>query len=275
MSIQRISIMGCGWLGFALAGRLTDKGHFVRGSTTTKDKIPLLEQAGIEPYYIVLNPTPGGDDLNSFFDVDTVIINIPPPRVSDRTAFMKQQARELVSHINASRTQRVVMVSSTGVYPSRDQEAYESDDHEPETESGHGLLAMESTLQDELQARVAVIRMAGLFGPERKPGRFLAGRNVSGNGEEPVNMIHLEDATGVLAALVEQKELTGVFNACASEHPSRKQFFQTAAKLSGLEPPVFEGSDPRPWKKVNSRKIRLEAGYLFVFDDPLQGLLHC
>ncbi|TVQ69093.1 MAG: SDR family NAD(P)-dependent oxidoreductase, partial [Balneolaceae bacterium] len=42
MNWQRISIMGCGWLGFPLGLRLLEQDHFVRGSTTTKDKIPLL-----------------------------------------------------------------------------------------------------------------------------------------------------------------------------------------------------------------------------------------
>jgi nucleoside-diphosphate-sugar epimerase len=68
MTYHRISILGCGWLGFPLGIRLLERDHFVRGSTTTKDKIPLLEEAGIEPYHIQqLDPRISGDDVTSFF----------------------------------------------------------------------------------------------------------------------------------------------------------------------------------------------------------------
>ncbi|MGM0739302.1 MAG: SDR family NAD(P)-dependent oxidoreductase, partial [Bacteroidota bacterium] len=212
MTYQRISILGCGWLGFPLGVRLLELDHFVRGSTTTKDKIPLLEESGIEPYFIRLDPRISGDDVTSFLDVDTVVLNIPPPRVPDRVTLMQQQADELVSYVNASPVRRLVMVSSTGVYASRQQDADETDPHPPETENGKGLVTMERRLMEGLYASVAVVRMAGLFGPERNPGWFLAGKMVPGNGEEPVNMIHLEDAIGVVQTLIGQPEISGIFN---------------------------------------------------------------
>ncbi len=272
MTYHRISILGCGWLGFPLGIRLLERDHFVRGSTTTKDKIPLLEEAGIEPYYLQLDPRISGDDVTSFFDVDTVVLNIPPPRVPDRVTFMQQQAGELVSYINASPVQRLVMVSSTGVYAARGQDADETDPHPPETENGRGLAAMENMLLEGLRASVAVVRMAGLFGPERNPGRFLAGKTASGNGEEPVNMIHLEDAVGVVTALVEKPEVRGVFNACAREHPTRAEYYGMASRQTGLEPPVFTDKEPRPWKRIVSEKIREATGYRFVYDDLFEGM---
>jgi len=264
--------LGCGWLGFPLGVRLLEHNHFVRGSTTTKDKIPLMEESGIEPYYLQLDPHISGDDVTSFFDVDTVVLNVPPPRVPDRIIFMQQQADELVSYINASAVRRLVMVSSTGVYAPRRQNADESDPHPPETENGKGLVAMESLLMDDLKASVAVVRMAGLFGPERNPGRFLSGRQASGNGQEPVNMIHLEDAIGVISALIEQPELTGIYNACAREHPTRNEFYLKASELCGIAPPVLKDTEPRPWKRIISEKIRQSTGYRFEYDNPIDGL---
>ena len=272
MTYHRISILGCGWLGFPLGIRLLEQDHFVRGSTTTKDKIPLLEESGIEPYFLQLDPRISGDDVTSFFNVDTVVLNIPPPRVEDRITFMQQQADELVSYINASPVRRLVMVSSTGVYAARQQDADETDPHPPETENGKGLVAMESMLLEGLTASVAVVRMAGLFGPERNPGRFLSGRQASGNGGEPVNMIHLEDAVGVIQALIDQPEVIGVYNACAREHPTRNEFYRKASELSGNPPPVLDAGEPRPWKRIISEKIRAATGYRFVYDNPIDGL---
>ncbi len=271
MTYHRISILGCGWLGFPLGIRLLKQDHFVRGSTTTKDKIPLLEEAGIEPYFLQLDPRISGDDVTSFLNVDTVVLNIPPPRVPDRITVMQQQAGELVSYINVSPVRRLVMVSSTGVYAARQQDADETDPHPPETENGKGLVAMESMLLEGLKASVAVVRMAGLFGPERQPGRFLRGQ-IRGNGEEPVNLIHLEDAVGVITALIDKPDATGVFNACARRHPARKEFYAKASEVMGTAPPEFGDSEPRPWKRIVSEKIRSATGYRFVYDDPIDGL---
>ncbi len=268
----RTSILGCGWLGTPLARRLLESGNFVRGSTTTKEKIPLLEEAGIEPYFIRLDPRISGDDITSFFDVDTVVVSITPPRVDDRTTYMLRQADELITYINASPVKRVIMVSSTGVYGFRNQDADESDPHPPETENGKGLVAMEHQLMERLHATVAVVRMAGLIGPERNPGRFMSGRGTSGNGEEPVNLIHLEDAIGVISTLIRQPDVAGIFNACAREHPTRNIFYGEAAKKLGFDEPIFSDSTPRPWKRIISSKIRSTTGYTFRYDNPVDSL---
>ena len=268
MTHHRISILGCGWLGFPLAQQLVANNHFVRGSTTTKEKIPLLEESGIEPYFLTLDPRLSGDDITSFFDVDTVVLNIPPPRVDNRIAVMQQQANELISYLNASPVKRVIMVSSTSVYGFKNQDADENDAHPAETENGKGLVEMERMLMQGLNAIVAVVRMAGLIGPDRHPGRFMAGKEVGGNGEEPVNLIHQDDAIGVVDALIRQPEISGVFNACAREHPTRREVYVNAAENLGYEPPVFRDSSPRPWKRIISKKIRETTGYSFAYDDP-------
>lgn len=272
----------------------------MRGSTTTKEKIALLEPEGIEPYYLKLDPQISGDDVTTFFDVDTVVLNIPPPRVEDRVTFMRKQADELVSYINASPVKRLIMVSSTGVYGFKNQDADESNSHPPETENGRGLVTMERQLLDGLRASVAVLRMSGLIGPGRNPGRFLSGRignkrsgkkqvdkdgnqhssqdqynqshKISGNGDEPVNLIHLEDACGVIITLIEQPDITGIFNTSAKEHPSRKEFYSRAAEKLGFDPPKFADAEPRPWKRIISEKIRRKTGYRFVYDNPIDAL---
>ncbi|WP_258929290.1 hypothetical protein [Flavobacterium davisii] len=44
MKRQKISLLGCGWLGLPLAESLIKKGYEIKGSTTNLDKIPLLKQ---------------------------------------------------------------------------------------------------------------------------------------------------------------------------------------------------------------------------------------
>ena len=47
--MTKISILGCGWLGFPLAKALLSKGLSVKGSTTSSEKLATLEKAGITP----------------------------------------------------------------------------------------------------------------------------------------------------------------------------------------------------------------------------------
>ena len=46
----------------------------------------------------------------------------------------------------------------------------------PEKTSGKAILALEDLLQKELKQRLTIIRFSGLVGPERLPGKFLAGK---------------------------------------------------------------------------------------------------
>ena len=50
--MTKISILGCGWLGFPLAKALITKGFSVNGSTTSVEKLPILENSGISPFLI-------------------------------------------------------------------------------------------------------------------------------------------------------------------------------------------------------------------------------
>jgi 3-hydroxyisobutyrate dehydrogenase-like beta-hydroxyacid dehydrogenase len=52
--MKQISILGCGWLGSPLAKSLLEKGFSVNGSTTSLEKITVLEKAGISAFQINL-----------------------------------------------------------------------------------------------------------------------------------------------------------------------------------------------------------------------------
>ena len=57
---KKVSIVGCGWLGVPLAVQLLAEGYLVKGSTTSPEKVPLLQQTGVEAYAASLTPDPQG-----------------------------------------------------------------------------------------------------------------------------------------------------------------------------------------------------------------------
>src|SRR5690606_9203479 len=91
-----VSILGCGWFGFPLAVRLSEKGFFVRGSTTSPDKQNALAKKKIDPFLVQLSPKLNSSKNDKFFQTDVIIINIPPKGNPD--GFLEQM-RELLKQI--------------------------------------------------------------------------------------------------------------------------------------------------------------------------------
>ena len=66
MSQNKIGIIGCGWLGLPLAKELISNNHKVKGSTTTKEKLKILKNEGIDAYLIDVAENSISDSFESF-----------------------------------------------------------------------------------------------------------------------------------------------------------------------------------------------------------------
>ena len=276
-----ISILGCGWLGLPLGRRLAQHGHRVRGSTTTPDKQDALRDAGIEPHLIHLDPKLNADAVGDFFEADVLIWTVPPPRDADDVeAHLRQQADAVLGTVRAGPIRRVLYTSSTSVYPAVNGDVTEEDDdrggriqNAPASERGRALRAVEDRLLDDEQIDAVVLRLAGLYGPGRPPGRFLAGRTDVANGEAPVNLVHLDDVIGVIAAVLARDLGDAVFNVCSDTHPARCVFYPAAARALGLEPPTFADDGAPSYKRVRNDAVKETLDYTFVHPDPLAHVL--
>ena len=77
--MNKISILGCGWLGFPLAKSLHSKGYEVKGSTTSESKLDVLKNAGILPFQIQLEENQIIGNIEDFLkETDILVIDIPP-----------------------------------------------------------------------------------------------------------------------------------------------------------------------------------------------------
>lgn len=47
-----ISILGCGWFGLALAKKLIGLNYSVKGSTTSQEKLAILQAENIQPFLV-------------------------------------------------------------------------------------------------------------------------------------------------------------------------------------------------------------------------------
>lgn len=268
---KTISILGCGWLGLPLGQHLVQQGYRVKGSTTTPEKLATLAEAGIEPFLIQLDPGVSGKAVSDFFQADVLFLNIPPGRKRpDVEAHFGAQMEAVIKELHYGAIGFVVFASSTSVYEDMKGVVVEADAGKPRpwSLSGRALLDAERRLQADTHFDTTILRLAGLYGHGRHPGRFLAGKKDLDNGGAPVNLVHRDDVIAIATQVMTDDVRGEVFNVCADAHPTRKALYQQAARHLGLEPPTFASDEATSYKIVSNERVKACLGYHFQHPDP-------
>jgi nucleoside-diphosphate-sugar epimerase len=264
--VKKISILGCGWLGLPLGKRLVLDGWQVKGSTTHKERLLLLETAGIHAFQLSLEPAPLGNGWEYFLDASYLVICIPPKTAHQEASFHLRQLEVLIELSRGFSYQGVVFTSATSVYPEQNQVA----DEESPIEAEHVLSKAEQLLREAFP-QLTILRCGGLMGYNRMAGKYVAGKKGISNGKTPVNFIHRLDVIEIICQLIQQQQWGKTYNAVAPLHPSRYEVYLRDSQLLGLEPPDFDLDVPTPpYKTVSVNKLMLELGYTFYYPDPLE-----
>jgi nucleoside-diphosphate-sugar epimerase len=266
---KSISIIGCGWLGLPLAKFLLQKGFFVKGSTTHSEKLNSLEIEGIVPYLVQLNPALSGNNLDSFFASDLLIVNIPPGRKSLVDDYV-QKIQNLHTAIKSSLIKKVIFISSTSVYPNNNHLVNE--DSEKDNSAGAvRMCSAEEVFRNDDTLQTTIIRMSGLFGPDRHPGRFFGDKKDIPNGLAPINLIHLEDCIGLIYEVINQNFWNKTINGVAPSHPQKQDFYELASmKYNGSKISFIPKKDD--FKIVESKIVGYELPYQFKYPNLMQSL---
>lgn len=264
---KKVSILGCGWLGYPLAVALLQEGYRLKGSTTSRPKLDVLERAGIQPFLLDMYQSDSSEALQTFLKSDTLIVAYPPKIRDNGSDAYQRSIEKLCQAIEKSGLQRVIFISSTSVYPNANSEVTEDMIPEPESASGKAMLEAENLLQALKDKETVVLRMAGLIGYERNPGRFLAGKTGLENGQERINLIHRDDCISIILKLLERNSGSDVLNCCSDTHPVKLDFYTQAAKKAKLESPFFSKGGRKAYKIVSNRKLKALLNYEFIYSD--------
>ena len=263
--MTKISILGCGWLGLPLAKALIENGFLVNGSTTSTDKLALLENAGITPFLIEIGEMGINGNADQFLEESRIlIINIPPKLRGNSTENFVSKIETFLPFIEKSGIKKVLFVSSTSVFSDEDKVVTEETLPNPNTESGKQLLQCEKLLQDNSHFETTILRFGGLIGEDRNPIHFLAGRSNIENPDAPINLIHQEDCIGIILKIIDRNCWGETFNAVAPFHPNREEYYSQKAKENNLELPIFDHSKPSVGKTILSDKLEYVLKYQFI-----------
>ncbi len=253
-----ITVIGCGWLGLPLAVSLVKKNHTVFGTTTSINKIPYLKELGISSFVLDLSEPIEKNKIEFLNQSDLVIINIPPSKLKGQ----KSYSDYLLEFVKLTQTStKIILISTTGVYPDAIQIADESyefklEDLEKET------VQAEIKLKDFLANRLTIIRLAGLIGADRHPVKFLAGKKDIPNGNAPINLIHQDDAIGIINKVIAENYWGEIINGCYPSHPVKSKYYMNKAISLDLVPPLFLNQGEK-FKKVSEKKSIRDLNYSY------------
>lgn len=257
-----VSILGCGWYGRSLATELLRNGFLVNGSATSPERAEHLRQAGIDAFVVKFD----GDaqPYNPvFFTCDMIVVAIPPGFKKNQGNQYLTKIKRIIDAIKNHKIEKVIYISSTGVYADCNREVTEHDLPAPDSESGQVLFEAEQLFLNESRFKTTIIRFGGLVGPGRNPGRFFSGKTSLPNGLAPVNLIHQSDCVAITMSIIQKNCWGVVFNACAPDHPTKSSFYSQMARKSRLPAPVFLDK-LNNWKIVTSLNLHSKLDYQFI-----------
>ncbi|MES2812263.1 MAG: NAD-dependent epimerase/dehydratase family protein [Bacteroidota bacterium] len=261
-----ISILGCGWLGFPLAKRHIEKGFSVKGSTTSIEKLHVLEVDKIQPFLIDLTEEKVKGNVFDFLsNSEILIIDIPPKLRGEHKENFVQKIQNIIPFVEEAKVKKVLFVSSTSVYGEDNAIVTEETNPNPITESGKQLLEVEKILQNNSNFKTTVLRFGGLIGPNRQPIKHLSGRENIENPNAPINLIHQLDCIEIIEKIILRNIFGETFNAVAPFHPSRKEYYTQKAIELNLDLPKFKEGDEKG-KIIDSSKIISILSHSFKLD---------
>jgi nucleoside-diphosphate-sugar epimerase len=165
----------------------------------------------------------------------------------------------------------VIFVSSTGVYPDLNRTVVEADVHSPKGSAQPEMVAAENRIGALRPEKTAtILRLSGLLGYNRIPGKYVQGQKDMVTGDIPVNYIHRDDAADIIQAIIGQGVQNETFNITAPLHPIRRKVYIDSCAQFGWEAPTFKTPEQQPaFKIISGEKFKEAYQYEFKYADPL------
>lgn len=247
-----VAVVGTGFLGAPVAAALAATGGVgdppvlatTRSGTWPQGHVP----EGIELRPLDVAALAPADIAAVLAGVQSLVVCYAPGKQQDRRELYVEGTRRLLAAAVTLPLTRLVYTSSTSALPDRD--AWLDDDclEWPDEPRGRVQREAEELVRDTCTRHAVpwtILRLGGLYGPGRELFRLYRGAGddavLAGDGMQPTNLIHCEDAVqAVLAALTLAPDERGVINVVDDDHTPRREIFARLAALAGRPPPRWE-----------------------------------
>lgn len=237
-----------------MAISLMKQGFAINGSTTSEAKLSEFQELGITPFLIRLDYLT--HNIAAFLDSEILIVALPSKDI--------EGFKNVISHIEKSAIKKVIFISSTSVYGNSEEVVTEESETLPSA-----LTAIEMLFKNSIHFETTIIRFAGLFGFNRKPGNFFKDGRKIPNPDGFVNMIHQDDCVQLIEKVIEKNAWNQIFNGCADMHPTRRDFYTKCTLDIGLKLPEFEEVGQINMKVISNEKSKEILGLNYQYGDLL------
>lgn len=278
---KNVLIIGSGKLGLPLATNLAQQGFNVTTTTTTSNKVSstvcpnpniVYWRSQTEESINQEQCIPSFSFASNHFDM--MIITIPPKRQQNNYFHQLMALHHLALSLNIK---KLLFISSTSVWGENSGIVNEQTIKKPASDSAIAMVEFEILINSEPNYQGSAIKLAGLIGGTRQPGRFLANKQDLAMAKAPINLVTQRDVIGIINAIIKQDIWQPSFIACAPTHPQRDEFYTLAANKLNLTPPTFSCIDndiAKNSKVIDASLTAKQLNYQYQ-DDNLIDWLHC
>lgn len=264
--MKRVCVIGMGWLGEQTAHFLKNKGIQISGSTTSLEKVERFQTQFKQVFIYSL----GEKEFEGTLELDKMdyfLITIPPSSLGLNYATELSKLIRKLNFLNPRAT--FIYTSSTSVYGTEVREIDERSICKPITQSAKQIVEFENDLLTSFKKQSIIIRLAGLCGRGRHPVHTLSKKDGIAKPNAGVNLLHATDAIRFIDLVIEKDLKQGLFNLCSGEHPSKRKYYQWAAKQLKLRVPQFDEQDESIDKTILCNSIRI-LDFQLKYNNPFE-----
>ncbi|WP_027546140.1 SDR family oxidoreductase [Bradyrhizobium sp. WSM2254] len=268
-------------LGFGYSAR-----HFVRRfggafshiAGTVRDPAKRDDLAGIEVHPFS-GSRPARETVERICDADVLLVSVPPGSGGDPAI------AAFADVLAAGRQRKIIYLSTIGVYGDHAGSwVDESTPPQAALDRTRMRLAAEQAWTDVGRGDVAILRLAGIYGPGRNALVTLrtgTARRIVKPGQV-FNRIHTDDIASAIMAAVHHQG-SGTWNVCDDEPAPPQDVIAYAAELMGVAPPPEEAFETAEMSamarsfyassaRVSNAKLKRELGVALAHPTYRHGL---
>jgi nucleoside-diphosphate-sugar epimerase len=254
MKKELLSLIGCGWLGKALALDLQRSGHNII-ATTAHDKS--AEFAKDDVPYIQLD---AALDLvpESIKFSDVLIYMVPPLGVS--------HVKHLFDQIPSDK--KIIFISSISIYGKNLGNLDEETEHHICSTGSPLLMETENYIKNKF-SNATILRLGGLYGYKRHPVYSLQGKTELTGGHAFLHLVHRDDCISAIKAVLKTSVWGETFNIVSDVKLRKNEYYTLMANKLDLTPPQYLHYE-RSMKEtvITNLKSKMKLGMTYL--DPIE-----
>lgn len=262
----KIAIVGCGYVGTAIAKVWQQAGHDLSVTTTTPDRV--TELAAVANRVVVLKADNRAALQATIADREVVLVCVGKARQAGYRETYLATAEALAAVLPQAPSVRQIIYTSTHSHLGDRQGAWTDEEVPPAplTENGEIVAATERVLlaMQTATRRVCILRLAGIYGPGRELGKIFSrwvGTTRPGTGEQFINWVHLDDIVGSIAWACD-RQLAGIYHIANDSPLPKREFYSRLFAHLGLDPLSWDGQASGPVNNVRLANGKIKAtGY--------------